>query len=399
MKLAMLILVVALILGGLVGVLMARDSGYVLVAYQDIAIETSLWVAALLVVLTFLVAYALIRLAVRIRHGAERLEDWTRRRRGRAAHEQTQRGMQMLAEEQWSQARSLLAASAGRVDEPLMNYLHAARAAHAMGDHDGCDKLLNAALESAPDAELAVGLTRAELQCGAGRWEPCLAALLPLRSRHPKHPGVLRLLVRCYRSLHDWRAVLDLSHDLKRHHVFEEQELHALQIEAWEGRLHEDAEDPEALWDSVPKGLRHEPRLIVQAVRALQAAQRAGTAEKLLRRAVEHEWNGELVRRYGMVQSEEPLRQLDVAESWLKDHDNDPDLLLTLGRLSLMNQQWDKAREYLEASLRLRRSRETQLELGRLCAALGETDRSSELLSQALDELPALPLPPHRGMA
>ena len=50
MKLFAFALLVAIVLGGLVGTLLVRDPGYVLIAYADTALETSLWVAVLLLV-------------------------------------------------------------------------------------------------------------------------------------------------------------------------------------------------------------------------------------------------------------------------------------------------------------------------------------------------------------
>ena len=82
-----------------------------------------------------------------------------------------------------------------------------------------------------------------------------------------------------------------------------------------------------------------------------------------------------------------------VAEGWLKERPNDADLLLALGRISLQLRAWAQAREYLEASLRLRRSADAQAELGRLCAAMGDGERGAELLVQAQGSLPDLPLP------
>ena len=71
-------------------------------------------------------------------------------------------------------------------------------------------------------------------------------------------------------------------------------------------------------------------------------------------------------------------------------------LLLALGRIALMSEQWAKAREYLESSLRLAKSAEVYAELGRLCTAMGELERGNEYLLRSLPELPDLPLP-HGG--
>lgn len=393
MKLALLVLAVALVLGGLVGVLIARDPGYVLVAYQDVAVETSLWFALLLLLAAYLLARLLVFLLLRMGRGGGSLRSWQERRRSRTARDRTVRGLLLLAEARWEEARKLLEVSAPRVEAPLINYLSAARAAHEMGDTGGRDELLRAAHDSTPGARFAVGLTQAELQRDEGQWEACLATLLQLHRHSPRHPQVLRMLVQCYWHLKDWQAVLELVPELKKRRAMSDETLRALQLEAWTGRLRSAREDPRSLWKNVPGELRREAGLAAAFARALAASDRSGDAETLLRESLEQSWDPELVRLYGTLMDADPRRQLASAEGWLKDRPNDPDLLLALGRISLMNHLWSKAREYLEASLRLRCSAEAQGELGRLCAALGEADRGSELLTQALDSLPPLPLP------
>jgi HemY protein len=201
------------------------------------------------------------------------------------------------------------------------------------------------------------------------------------------------MLVDCYRHLHDWQAIIELVGVLRKQRVLDDAALLELQLEAWRGRRTSGRESPDALWREVPKELRREPILVAPFATAMADAGEGAQAEAVVRAAITHAWNPDLVRLYGTLITADPAPQLVVAENWLKERPNDPDLLLTLGRVSLMNRQWAKAREYLEASLRLRRTAEAQGELGRLCAALGEVERGGELLSQALDGLPALPLP------
>jgi len=88
-----------------------------------------------------------------------------------------------------------------------------------------------------------------------------------------------------------------------------------------------------------------------------------------------------------------------MAEGWLQERPNNPELLLALGRLSLRNQLWGKAREYFEASINLKRKQETAGELCRLYAHLGQHEQSVRLLRQGILEhhgLPELPMPEPR---
>jgi HemY protein len=390
-KAALLVLVAALVLGGVFGVLMARDPGYVLVAYQNVALETSLWFALAALLLAGLVLAGLLALVKRIATGGG-LRGWTQRRRSRVARDQTVRGLLLMAEGRWDQARRLLEGSARRVQAPLINYLNAARAAHELGDAAGRDALLESAEASTPGAGFAVGLTQAELQRDQGAWEQCLATLLELRRQSPRHAEVLRMLVACYRRLEDWQAMLELVEPLQRNKVMDDEALLALRIEAWQGRLDQGREAPAKLLAELPKDLRRQPALVQAFARRL-AGQQPEEAEQLLRRALEQHWDAALLRQYGALAGADAGAMQAAAEGWLKERPNDPDLLLTLGRIGLLNHDWARAREYFEASLRLKRTAEAQSELGRLCANLGDTERGSELLTQALEHLPALPQP------
>ncbi len=104
-----------------------------------------------------------------------------------------------------------------------------------------------------------------------------------------------------------------------------------------------------------------------------------------------------MVTLYGTLCGHDPKAQLHAAEGWLKQQPDDAQLLLALGRLALQNRLWDKAREYLEASLAQSRSATACAELARLLAHQGEIARSNQLFQEGLGllehPLPSLPLP------
>jgi HemY protein len=395
-KIALLVLVIAL--GGLVGALMARDPGYVLLAYEQTAVETSLWFALLVLVAGYVVIRLVIRLVGQIVHGRGNLQGWTRRRRARAAHERSLRGHLLLAEGRFAEARRLLEEAAPQVEAPVLDHLDAARAAHGMGDLQGRDARLQAARDAAPQADLPVGILQAELQAAAAEWAACRGTLQQLRDRAPRHPRVLALLADCCRHQRDWQALLELVPDLEKRSVHDAAVLRELQIEAWLGRLEAAADEAAELWKQMPKGMRRETVLAAAFARALAAGNRTAEAESLLRGALNQSWDRALVHQYGTLVTEDPGAQRVAAEGWLRDRPDDPALLLALGRISLMNRLWARAREYFESSLRLEPSAEVQGELGRLCIALGDRDRGLELLGQALAT--NLPLPDReRGVA
>ncbi len=398
MKLGLLVLVIAVLLGGLVGTLVVRDAGYVLVSYDDFAVETSLWFAVLMLLgLYFLIRFTVF-LSTRLLRGGGNFGTWNRRRKVRGARQQTVQGLLLMAEGQWAEAKKLLVTAATEVRSPLINYLNAARAAHELSDVEGRDDLLRKAHETTPGSRFAVALTQAQLQMSIGQWEQCLATLLQLRSEAPKHTLVLTMLASCYEELHEWQALIEMIPGLKKTKAFTTDEIDRLQLLAWTHRLEAEKTDLEGVFGSVPKELRRRGTLVVHYAQILHANGNMTQSETVVRTALEQSWDDALVELYGRIVSTDVARQLVVAEAWLKARPNDAGLLLCLGRICLMNQQWAKAREYLEVSLRLLRNPAVYGELGRLCSALGDVSRGSEYLSQALGDLPELPLPEKKGL-
>ena len=201
------------------------------------------------------------------------------------------------------------------------------------------------------------------------------------------------MLVACYQHLGDWVALLELLPDAKKAKVYSEEDYQALVLDGWSGRIAAAGESVEQVFSQLPKDLKHHPQLVAGFAAALQEQDRGAIALPEIKSALRQGWDASLVSWYGQLQGDKPLEQLLVAEGWLKERPNDAILLLTLGRISLMTQDWSKAREYLEASLRQGRTSEVYGELGRLCTAMGELERGSEYLQLSLAPLPELPLP------
>ena len=216
-----------------------------------------------------------------------------------------------------------------------------------------------------------------------------------LHQDHPRHPTVLRLLQQLYVSLHEWQALCVLLPELRKERVLQNAELADLERRTWMAALGEAGErgvgqGESSLqpltqrWQNVPSNLRAQPLLVAAYAEQLLRLGAPEEAEEVLRKALKEGYDSRLVHLYGRARGRDGAHQLKTAEGWLKQHGDDPELLLTLGRLCLQNKLWGKAREYLEASLARQRSAETCAELARLLAQLGEVERSNQLFQEGL---------------
>jgi HemY protein len=374
----LLIILLALLIGTGLSLGLQYDLGYIRISLGHYLIETNFWVGLGLIVALIVLTVLTINLIRRLRTSTGLVAGWIARGNERRARRRTTQGLLALAEGNWPRARKLLTSSASHADTPLINYLAAAQA---------------------------------QLQLAGNRLEQALATLVRLRKQSPHHPFVLKLLKNTYLRLEDWRELSRLLPELRKRSVLSEAELNDLERQVWHNLLERAAEDcrrqqqqdPDAslepltrLWDELPGFLRRDEYTIRDYARLLAGLGDEVQTETLLRKVLRNHWSDELINLYGRVKGQKPDEQLLLAEQWLKDRPNNPELLLALGRLSLRNELWGKAREYFETSLRLKRSREALAELSRLNAHMGEEEASVKLLMQGLAKdngLPELPMP------
>ncbi|CAE6885156.1 MULTISPECIES: heme biosynthesis HemY N-terminal domain-containing protein [Pseudomonas] len=408
-RLIWLLLLLAVAVGlYLLSLAIEADRGYVLFAYKGFRYQSGLW-AFLGLLLAVVLVYYLGKWLLRLLLSSTRLANpWSRLHRNRRVRLASEQGMLDLAEGRWARAQRQLTRAAEADSQPLMFYLGAARAANKLGQHEQSDALLEQALNRQPQAELAIALTHAELQRSRGDMDAALDTLQAMHERHPGHHLVLRQLQRLYLQRQDWSALLGLLPELRKEKALPAAELDELERETWRGRLGEaglagQGQGETALqpltqaWQQLSAPLRQEPELIAAYVEQLRRLGAQEEAEEVLRSALKRGYDSRLARFYGVLRGADPARQLQTAELWLKQHPQDPALLLTLGRLCLQNQLWGKARDYFESSLKLERHPETCAELARLLAQLGELERSNQLLLESLgllhQGLPPLPQP------
>jgi HemY protein len=395
MKRLVIVLVILLAVVGFLGWAIYQDSGYVLISYDRFRYESSFWIFLGLIACLWLLAMVVHWLLGLLHASGTLVNPWSRRHRARRVAKASRSGLRELAEGQWSHALGHLRIAAEHDRQPLVHYLGAARAASELGEHEQSDDLLRQAREREPEAGLAVGLTRAQLQIARGQYSEARESLTVLHNEHPRHPYVLTLLQQLYVQLQDWPALCRLLPELRKHRVLPPARLDELELLAWTAALEqvgqaqavtpEDAQQAlNQRWQSVPSKLRNEPLLVRAFADGLSRSGAEEKAEEVLYAALKRQFDDRLVERYGRVRGREPGRQLANAEAWLKAHPENPELLLALGRLSLRNEFWGKARDYLEASLRLEHRAETCAELARLLAQLGDKERSNRLFQEGL---------------
>ncbi len=380
------------------------DPGYLLISYGYYTIESTLWVALLALLLLFVVVYGTFSLFRRFIQQGNNMSGWWTGFGQRRSQKQAIKGVIDYYEGNWSRAYKTLSRCAEHSEAPLVSYLLAARASNALNDMATAKTLLQKAEETVSGSSLVIGITQSELHLENKNYDLALAILIRLRSQAPKNTHVLKLIKQAFIGLNDWAGVIDLLPDLRKHKILGHDELEALELRAARAQLDEavrvkvkPADMLHGAWKSFPKSLRRNGRLVASYAGYLIQLGDQATAEKIIRKQLNRHWEKPLLDLYGSVVGADSSLQLIEAESWLKARSNDAALMLCLGRLSLRNELWGKARDYFEGSVKLELNAEACGELGRLYAHLGEHEKSTEYFQKGLlvdlQGLPELPMP------
>ena len=371
------------------------DPGYVVINFRGYVIEMSVPVLAGFAFAFVLAVWLIRKLIVAPR----RLGEAAGRYRSARSGQKLTKGMIAVAEGNFSRGEKMLGRAASTSDSPLFNYLQAARAAHLQGRDDRRDEWLRLAYEEIPEAANAILLTQAEFQIDRGENEQALATLRRLEEDSKNHSHALALMGRLYFKLKDWASLADLLPRLRKNTQVKPETL-----DKWTIRVHQQALDTAAdvevldqTWKGIARKLRSDMTLLNAYYQGLIRAGLHDRAEKELAAALRAEWRGPLVRLFGLIEATDTTKQLKRAEGWLKNHGEDPDLLLAAARLCLRNELWGKARSYLETVIGMRPTPEAYQEYGNLLTQMGEADAAADAYKDGLGMVGAKPLPaiPH----
>ena len=363
--------------GGLIW-LAELEPGYVLFQYQGWSIETSLIVFVVIFVLLVIVSYMGLRSLVILKQAPRRLASWQSGRRLRRANKSLTLGLITLEEGRWAEAERLLLSYAGHSETPLLHYLAAARAAQKQKAAERRDSYLRLAHETTDGADIAVGVVQAELQLAANQKEQALATLQHLREVSPKHPYVLQLLQQLYSEMNEWQGVKDVLPDLRKRNVLDSSGVKLLSAEATVGQLEvaiakEDWHSVSEIWQQAPTKIRHSEGMLTSYVISLNLQGKGKEAGPLIEAYMNKGWSDKLVYQYGLIQLDDLAAQLTRAEKWMNQHNDNPWVLLTVGRLLKANKQWVKAEAILRESILYGPRGETYQELAEVLTLEGSS--------------------------
>jgi len=179
------------------------------------------------------------------------------------------------------------------------------------------------------------------------------------------------MLVEVYQQLDSWEDLARLLPLLHKSQIVEPEALSRFEQSLNKQLMKQalvagDLEGLKQIWEKMPKLMRKESSMIHFYSQLLITMGEQHQAISLIKQGLKHDLYPPLIELYGQICEPDISKQLKTAESWLEPHHRTAELLLTLGRLSVKNELWGKARDYYQDSIQLTPSAEVYKELGEL---------------------------------
>jgi HemY protein len=370
-----LVLIVALAVAAATAARM--NAGYLLFVYPPYRVEMSLPFAVAALVLGFFAAYALLRLAVSTLGLPEKVRVYRTRRSRNRARNAMEQAITAYFEGHYRRAERLAGVALKLRESPTVSGILAARAAHEQRNYEARDNYLKTVDAVAPEDSLLKLITEAEFLLEERRASEALEVLNRARVRSPKNPAIPRLEMRAHTLAKNWEQVLESANRLGKQKEMDSTQLEPVRLLALKENLKLKGHDAQTLkeqWKRIAAADRTDPEIAAAAARAFADSEMGEEARQIVERALDKQWNAELVTLYGEISAEDPLKQIERAEAWLHERPGDANLLMTLGKLCTRERLWGKAQSYLEASISVEPSRAAHAAYAKLMERMGKPE-------------------------
>ena len=366
------------------------NPGYVMIGIGHWSLETSLVIFSISLLLGFFVFYPLFRCIGWLIRLPGHLKSRGKNIRFNRSQEALIAGLVDSVEGNWEKAENILIKHASHSGAPLIHYLTAARAAQSRGAFDKRDEYLKKATDHAPDSDVIIGLTQAELNLSGNQFEQALETLTRLHSIDPNHANVLKLLHQTYQHVGDWHGIRKLIPSLHSQQILMEAEVKLLETETYSQLLKEAATnanivDLKTLWSEIPGFIKNMPSIAAIYFAAMIYVGADNEIEEELIEILSSRWDETLLVLFGSLQSNNVVTQLETAEKWSYVHQDNAVLLAVMGKLAIKCEDSFKAESYLAKSIAVEPTVQAYQFLGDLLFAQGDQEGASRCYKNGLE--------------
>lgn len=377
----LLILLALVFVVSVATVFLIDEPGYILLQWGVWQLELTLVLATVLLVSLVILLVVGLEVLANVVRIPGRLGRRFRRYRGQKKYVASAKGLQHLLLGEWSKAEKLLNSAVEHVSEPVISYLGAAYAAEQQRQTARREIYLTNARQAENANLVLIDLFECRLQMDRGAFADAIDGLKKVCAQSQKDSIAFAMLAQAYEETSNWESLELLMPHLKKNHGIGRERVSELALKLTRSRIlaAEDSTQLQKIWKNADSSVREDSKILTTYIHKLIELNCYQEVDAVIRRAQSQKWSSELAYLYGLVNTDvKSDRLLETAQRWLKEQPDDPNLLLTAGKLARRVGQLETARDYLEKSIELGGKRDAYRELG---GVLEEQQKAIEALA------------------
>ncbi len=374
------------------GIKIYQNPGYMLIYYQQWAVETTMWFLILVLMLVFFILSILFYLIKGIVRFPAHINAWWQVHSTHKAIRLLNKGYVNFLKGNYRLAEKKLTKSAKNKNLAFVNYMMAAKIAQIQKiSTKKRDHYLALAKQQNKKESYLAETRHAKFLLEDKQVESALTKVIKLKAERPKDPQIIKLQALCYIELGEWQHLQKILTELKKFNVFDRNAFLEIERETYlhalSDRLFGDFSEIQRIWNGVPAYLKKDVNILIAYAVHLVRWNREQEAEGLVRKALKKNDNARLMEYYATLGASNPVKQVALGEKYLKNHQEDAVSLRAMGLLCMRNRLWGQAKDYLEKSLNLAACPKAYSALGLVHEKLGEDEKALYFYRKGLQDL------------
>lgn len=377
-----IVLVLGLLLGAVIFVFAKTDANMIYLSGFGYQVNMPFLVFLPGLIITLLALYLLGSYLLALVRAPRTIKKWNQGRCEEKAQTYTMKGFAGLIEGNWEQAENDLLTKLQYNNSSLINYLGLAYSAQQRSMTTRRDLYIEEALRRFPKQKNAIDLTHARLHYQCGELEQAQQKLEKLIEDAPKNKAALRLLTDVFEKTENYEGLMQLLPQVKKLKALQAAELEHKEQIAYQNVLANPAlsvdqqGDVNDSWKALPRQAKKNVNAVYAHAQSLIAEGNSVEAEKLVRKALNRQYDSQLALFYAQIETKLPKDQLKQIESWLRKTPESDELKLGQAKLNRRLDNVDYAQQLLRELIASESYLRTEAcaELGDLLEQIGEKD-------------------------
>ena len=373
--------------GIFIGPLLIGHDTYVLIAVNGWTVEMTL----LTLIMVVIVSYAMIFLSEWVIWNTARMwlrtHHWFGWRKERIAQQKTIDGVLEFAAGHFSQAEQLSVTHVKHSKEPLLNYFTAINAAATQGKIEQRDEYLTQALEFAPDNTALIAI-KLRYFIEAKDLESAQHWLEQQSEKVALHDDLLPLNIQVREHFQQWTQVAQLNDILFKHKQLTSPEHQAKMRVCYTNQLaalaDSNLESINHSYQSIPRKYRNDIDIFCEYAKLVIKLDQATLIEKELFKRLTKQLSMSLLSVIALCPTKS-ANQWSERLIGFENYHNDADFIDAIVQLSVLDRQWQTAKNWLLKSIQIEPSVLRYQKLAQIQQELGESSGALDSFNKALN--------------